>query len=215
MLMEKQIAAARLHAIHCAGCLTALLLLPGVVKSESLEACGVSIPEILGFKLTIRSEDNICYGELTSITELNPAILAEENTFIIEPIPFKNRLETSGRFNRGGSYSYNYSADESIQRISEKGSVNLSHLIATGTATLRIKISPLMLWESEENINKAQQKFSTSKTGLLFDCFYGLAGLGNSTATLSACVPRSTDNMDPKIVDIKTAFENIKPKKEG
>lgn len=203
----------KVYIVNC--CLALSVLASGMAKSESLEACGVSVPEIPGFKLTIRSEDNICYGELTSVIELNPAILAEENTLIIEPIPFKTRLDTSGRFNKGGSYIYNYSADESVQQVSEKGKVNVGNSIAFGTATLRIKMSPFMLWGSEENINKAQQKFSISKTGLLFDCFYGLIGVGNSTATLSACVPRSTDKMDPKITDIKTSFENIKPKAEG
>lgn len=193
-------------------CLTLSVLVSGMAKSESLEACGVSIPEIPGFKLAIRSEDNTCYGELTSIIELNPAVLAEENTFIIEPVQFKSRLETSGRFSRGGSYIYSYSVDESIQQVSEKGMVNLDDSTASGTATLRIKMSPFMLWDSEDDIGKAQKKFSMSQTGLLFDCFYGLVGVGNATATLSACVPRSSDKKDPKIADIKTAFENIKSK---
>ncbi|SDY62768.1 hypothetical protein [Pseudomonas sp. NFIX28] len=198
------------------GCCFALsVLVSGMAESESLEVCGVSIPEIPGFKLTIRVEDNVCYGELVSTMDLNPAVLAEENNFIIEPISFKSRLDTSGRFSRNGSYTYNYSVDETIQQVSEAGKVNLDDSIASGTATLRIKMSPFMLWDSEENINKAQKKFSISKTGLLFDCFYGLVGVGDATATLSACVPRSVDKMDPKITDVKTAFENIKPKRES
>ena len=191
--------------------LIASILASGVVHADSLEACGVFIPEIPGFKVTVKSENNICYGELVSLVELSPPILVEENTFTIRPISFQNALKESGRFNRKGGYIYNYSVDGAIEQISEKGKVNVERSIAFGTAELRVTMSPFTLWDSEESIGKAQEKFSILKSGLKFSCFYGLIGVGRSTAMLSACVPKSSNKMDPTIEDIKTAFEKIKP----
>ncbi|WP_448094289.1 hypothetical protein [Pseudomonas lini] len=188
--------------------LIAFILVSGVVHTDSLEACGAFIPEIPGFRLTVKSENNICYGELVSLVELGPPVLVEENIFIIRPISFKNALKESGRFNKKGGYIYNYSVDGAVEQISEKGRVDFRRSIALGTAALRITMSPFILWDSEENIKKAQEKFSILKSGLQFSCFYGLVGIGHSTATLSACVPKSSNNTDPTIDDIKSTFEN-------
>lgn len=190
--------------------LIASILASGVVHADSLEACGAFIPEISGFKVTVKSENNICYGELVSLVELSPPILVEENTFTIRPTSFQNALKESGRFNRKG-YIYNYSVDGAIEQISEKGMVSVERSVAFGTAELRVTMSPSTLWDSEESISKAQEKFSILKSGLKFSCFYGLVGVGRSTATLSVCVPKSSNKMDPTIDDIKTAFEKIKP----
>ncbi|WPN57824.1 hypothetical protein [Pseudomonas sp. P9_31] len=191
-----------------------ILLFTGVAHAGSLEVCGAFIPEIPGFELMVKTENNTCYGELTSIVELSPSVLVEENIFIIRPISFRDALKGSERFNKKGDYIYSYSVDGAIEQVSEKGTVNFQRLVAFGTAELRVTMSPYALWDSEANINKAQEKFSILTSGLQFNCFYGLVGVGDSTATLSACVPKSANKMDPTIDDIKTAFEKIKPLRE-
>lgn len=199
----------RLHT--CWQWLIASILASGVAHADSLEACGAFIPEIPGFKVTVKSENSICYGELVSLVELSPPILVEENTFTIRPISFRNALKESGRFSRKGGYIYNYSVDGAIEQVSEKGKVNVERSVAFGAAELRVTMSPFTLWDSEKSISKVQEKFSILKSGLKFSCFYGLVGVGRSTATLSACVPKSSNKTDPTIEDIKAAFEKIKP----
>lgn len=194
-------------------CLALSMLASSVVGAESLSVCGVLVPEVPGFNLTIRSENDVCYGELTSKIKLNQEVLTEENVFIIEPVSFEIRLKDSARFDEKGDYIYNYAVEDMIQQSSEEGKVSLEHLSASGSASLRVVMSPFMLWGSEENISIAREKFAIANAGLRFDCFYGLAGVGKSTVTLSACVPRSTDAADPKISDIKAAFKSIKADK--
>ncbi|WP_139831335.1 MULTISPECIES: hypothetical protein [unclassified Pseudomonas] len=83
-------------------------------QSESLDRCGVLIPEIPGFKLSVRVEGGVCYGELISSVNLNPDVLTEENIFLIEPVEFERSLAASGRFDGNGKYIYNYAADDSF-----------------------------------------------------------------------------------------------------
>ncbi|WP_436273211.1 hypothetical protein [Pseudomonas sp. LjRoot277] len=186
------------------------ILLSSAVSAKPLSACGVSIPEVPGFSVEFRAENNICYGEFASKIKLNPDILTEENVFIIEPVPFEARLKDTARFDGKGNYIYNYAVDDVIRQTNEEGKVSLEQLTASGTASLRVVMSPFMLWSSEEDINAAREKFSIASSGLRFDCFYGLAGVGKSTVTFSVCVPRSTDIADPKLSDIKAAFQAIK-----
>ncbi|WP_283189443.1 hypothetical protein [Pseudomonas sp. PMCC200344] len=191
-------------------CLTLAILVSGTASAKALSACGVSIPEVPGFSLEIRAENNICYGEFASKIKLNPDILIEENVFIIEPVPFETRLKDTARFDGKGNYIYSYAVDDVIRQTDEEGKVSLEQLTASGTASLRVVMSPFILWSSEEDISAASEKFSIASSGLRFDCFYGLAGVGKSTVTLSVCVPRSTDIADPKLSDIKAAFQAIK-----
>ncbi|WP_339466812.1 hypothetical protein [Pseudomonas sp. EA_65y_Pfl2_P74] len=52
-----------------------------VAQSQPSNICGVSIPDIPGFKLNVKLEDGICYGELVSNVSSRPDILTEENIF--------------------------------------------------------------------------------------------------------------------------------------
>lgn len=189
------------------------LFLP-IAQSASLDSCGVLIPEIPGFKLNVRTEDGVCYGELVSNVNLNPDILTEENVFLIEPVEFEKSLAASGRFDGNGKYIYNYAADDSFQQGLETGRVDLAHSSASGSAEVRVLMSPFMLWNSDKEIAAADRKFSLKKKGLWFDCFYGLKGVNGATVKLSACVPRSNLKSDPKLDDIKASFEAMMPSKK-
>ncbi|WP_347902737.1 hypothetical protein [Pseudomonas purpurea] len=179
------------------------------VHAEPLEACGVAVPDIPGFELSVTQEDGICYGKLVSRVALNPGILEEENTFMIHPVPFQQQIEASGRFDATHRYRYRYDVDEVIAQVSgtSEGSIEQRRLL--GTALVRITMSPFVLWASDEAISQAMQTFSIPRTGLLMDCFYGVAGVGEASVTLSACVPRSTDSADPRLDDIKSAFNQL------
>lgn len=188
------------------------LFLP-IAQSASLDSCGVLIPEIPGFKLNVRAEDGVCYGELVSNVNLNPDILTEENFFLIEPVEFEKSLAASGRFDGNDKYIYNYAADDSFQQGLETGRVDLAHSSASSSAEVRVLMSPFMLWSSDNEIAAADRKFSLKKKGLWFDCFYGLKGVSGATVKFSACVPRSNLKSDPKLDDIKASFEAMIPSK--
>jgi hypothetical protein len=180
-----------------------------IAQSEPLNMCGVVIPEIPGFKLSMKAESGVCYGRLVSTVNLNPDILTEENIFLIEPVDFEKSLVASGRFDNNGKYIYSYADDDTFLQESETGSVDLIHSLASGSAAVRVIMSPFMLWGSDEEIAAAKSKFSLEKKGLWFDCFYGLKGIGGATVKFSACVPRSNLKGDPKLSDIKSSFEKI------
>lgn len=113
-----------------------------VAQSHPLVMCGVSIPDIPGFKLNVKLEDGICYGELVSSVSLRPDILTEENVFLIEPVEFEKSLAASGRFDSNGKYKYSYAADDALQQGSETGEVDLVHSSASGSAAVRVLMSP-------------------------------------------------------------------------
>lgn len=184
-----------------------------IAQSASLDSCGVLIPEIPGFKLNVRAESGVCYGDLVSNVNLNPDILTEENVFIVEPVEFEKSLSASGRFDSHGKYIYSYAVDDALHQESEAGSVDFVHSSASGSAAVRVTMSPFMLWNSDGDIAAAKNKFSLDKTGLWFDCFYGLKGVKDATVKFSACVPRSNLRSDPKLSDIKASFEAITPSK--
>jgi hypothetical protein len=184
-----------------------------IAQPASLDSCGVLIPEVPGFKLNVRAEGGVCYGELVSNVNLNPDVLTEENVFLIEPVEFAKSLAASGRFDGSGRYIYNYAADASFQQGLETGTVDLAHSSASGSAEVRVLISPFMLWNSDDEVAAAESKFSLGKNGLWFDCFYGLKGVKGATVTFSACLPRSNLKSDPKLADIKASFEAMMPSK--
>ncbi|TWD47642.1 hypothetical protein [Pseudomonas sp. SJZ131] len=188
--------------------------LSSFAQSEPLDMCGVTIPEITGFKLSVRAENGVCYGDLVSSVNLNPDILTEENVFIVESVGFDKSLNVSGRFDSSGKYIYSYAVDDALHQESEAGSVDIVHSLAWGSAAVRVIMSPFMLWNSDEDIAAAKNKFSLDKTGLWFDCFYGLKGMKDNTVKFSACVPRSNLKSDPKLSDIKASFEAITPSKK-
>ncbi|MFJ2322953.1 hypothetical protein [Pseudomonas sp. NPDC087817] len=182
-------------------------------QSQPLDMCGVSIPDIPGFILSVKAEGEVCYGELISNVILRPDILTEENVFLIEPVAFEKSLAASGRFDMNGKYIYSYATDEALQQASETGKVDLAHSTASGSAAIRVLMSPFMLWDSEKDIATAEKKFSLTKNGLWIDCFYGLKGVKGATVKFSACVPRSNLKGDPKLSDIRSSFEAMTPSK--
>lgn len=184
-----------------------------VAQSQPLDMCGVSIPDIPGFKLNVKAESGICYGELISKVNLSPDILTEENVFLIEPVEFEKSLAASGRFDSNGKYIYSYAVDDVLQQGPETGKVDLANSSASGSAAVRVLMSPFMLWGSDKDIAAAKSKFSLRKKGLWFDCFYGLKGVKGATVKFSACVPRSNLKGDPKLSDIRSSFEAMTPSK--
>lgn len=184
-----------------------------MAQLQSSNICGVSIPDIPGFKLNVKLEDGICYGELVSNVSLRPDILTEENVFLIEPVEFEKSLAASGRFDSNGKYKYSYAADDALQQGSETGEVDLAHSSASGSAAVRVLMSPFMLWDSEKDRAAAESKYSVRKKGLWFDCFYGLKSVKDATVKFSACVPRSNLKSDPKLSDIRSSFEAMTPSK--
>lgn len=181
-----------------------------VSEAQSSAMCGVLIPDIPGFKLSVKVEGGVCYGELVSNVSLSPDVLSEENVFLIEPVEFEKSVAASGRFDSNGKYIYSYAADETLQQASESGTVDFARSLASGSAAVRVLMSPFMLWDSKKDIAAAERKFSLRKNGLWFDCFYGLKGVNGATVKFSACVPRSNLKDDPKLSDIRSSFEAMK-----
>lgn len=178
-------------------------------SGDPLEACGINLPEVPGFNLSVKAENGICYGDLISNLDLNPGVLTEENSFRVEPVGFHKSVTESGRFNEQGTYTYSYAVEDMLLQDSEVGRVDFAKLSAFGSASIRVLISPFSLWGSDENIAAANDRYSINKTGLWMDCFYGLTSVRGRTVKLSACLPRSSVKTDPKVSDLKAAFEWI------
>ncbi|TWD47641.1 hypothetical protein FBY12_3355 [Pseudomonas sp. SJZ131] len=165
-----------------------------IVRSETLKACGVIIPEVHGFQLNIKAESGVCYGDMVSRVKLSSDVWTEENAFIIEPVLFEKSLSDSGCFNSQGKYIYRYAVDDVMHQESEAEWVDFAHSSASVSTAVRVMMSPFMLWNSDEEISIAKKKFFQAKTGLWFDCFYGLKGMKGITVKFSACVHRSIED---------------------